>query len=406
MNWRKRLLFYTILVAVPVVLVNLVALFVIRAMIGVSPLDPEAYLARKADFTRSEGALSHPHPYIGQTTSGDSATGGTLSGTEPLYAARPASPPPATAIRVLVLGGSLARHLSRNDDRTAVEIDGVSVSGDDILQRVLNEEFRTDRFVVYNAAIGGGKQPQQLFKLQYLLLLGERFDVVLNLDGFNEIALPLAENTPVGTPAILPRAYPHLLSSMFTDVSCIARNNRFAASYSVLPALELAKLAYMYRCTRRTDQAPPSAERAVATAMRSTPRTIEEEVGEITRLWERSSEAIERIARAEGIEYVHVLQPNQYVSGSKRLSPEELRGAYADSSDRYRGPIERYYGRLRFETVDVRHSLDLRQLFRDREETLYRDRCCHLNNAGMYRLSRAIVIEQRSVFLSLVATRR
>jgi len=36
---------------------------------------------------------------------------------------------------------------------------------------------------------GGSKQPQQLFILAYLLHLEQRFDFVINLDGFNEVAL-------------------------------------------------------------------------------------------------------------------------------------------------------------------------------------------------------------------------
>src|SRR5262249_42955698 len=39
-------------------------------------------------------------------------------------------------------------------------------------------------------AAGGYKQPQQLLTLAYLLAQGARFDVVLNVDGFNEVALP------------------------------------------------------------------------------------------------------------------------------------------------------------------------------------------------------------------------
>ena len=395
---RRRILFYCVLVALPVLAINLGAAAVLRVGLGVWPFSKATLLARKANFARSERPLFTPHPYLGAAETGDVGTGGALSGTEPLYASRPAAAAPG-AVRVLVLGGSLAKHLSRNDDQPAMESDGRTVGSSDILQQALDAQFGAGRFVVFNAAMGGGKQPQQLFKLNYLHLLGESFGVVINLDGFNEIALPLAENIPLGTPAIQPRAYRALIRSASQDVSCVRRSNELARSFSRWPVLELIGAARIRRCMHKVDLIPSSAARAAAFASHENPAS-RESIQELVTIWRRSSEEIEALARARGFAYLHVLQPNQYVLGSKTFTVDERKIAVGDSTYPYRLPIETQYAALQFAGVAVRNTLDLRDVFRGHRETLYRDLCCHLNNRGVDLLARAIVRERRGVFES------
>ena len=43
--------------------------------------------------------------------------------------------------------------------------------------------------IILPFAIGGYKQPQQLLVLSYFLSIGQEFDLVINIDGFNEVAL-------------------------------------------------------------------------------------------------------------------------------------------------------------------------------------------------------------------------
>ena len=54
--------------------------------------------------------------------------------------------------------------------------------------------FAHKELVFVNLALGGYKQPQQLMTLAYLLSLGAEFDLILNIDGFNEVALDEFEN--------------------------------------------------------------------------------------------------------------------------------------------------------------------------------------------------------------------
>ncbi|MDP3478364.1 MAG: hypothetical protein Q8R88_01240 [Desulfoprunum sp.] len=64
----------------------------------------------------------------------------------------------------------------------------------------LEDQLRTlpplkdKKIIVHAVAVGGYKQPQQLLALSYFLSLGAHFDLILNIDGFNEVALPESEN--------------------------------------------------------------------------------------------------------------------------------------------------------------------------------------------------------------------
>ena len=67
--------------------------------------------------------------------------------------------------------------------------------------------FRDKECVVHTIALPGYKQPQQLIALSYFLSLGAHFDIVINLDGFNEVALPASENIPKQVFPFFPRAW-------------------------------------------------------------------------------------------------------------------------------------------------------------------------------------------------------
>jgi hypothetical protein len=110
-------------------------------------------------------------------------------------------------------------------------------------------------------------------------------------------------------------------------------------------------------------------------------------------VWKRSSLQMHYVCQANGIEYYHFLQPNQYVPGSKALSGDELRIAYSAKSP-YKIPVEGGYSYLvRAGSQLVKqgvHFYDLSMLFKDRIETLYIDDCCHVNKEGNILLGEAI----------------
>ena len=73
--------------------------------------------------------------------------------------------------------------------------------------------YPNKKLEIIRLGIGGNKQPQQLMILNYLLSKGAQFDIVVNLDGFNEIAIPPTHNLSKGINPIYPAYWSDLLSS-------------------------------------------------------------------------------------------------------------------------------------------------------------------------------------------------
>src|SRR5262249_60948064 len=69
------------------------------------------------------------------------------------------------------------------------------------------DAYRGRTFVPLNLAVGGYKQPQAFMAIAYLLALGAEFDVVINLDGFNDVTMHPAENASHGVPMEYPRRW-------------------------------------------------------------------------------------------------------------------------------------------------------------------------------------------------------
>ena len=91
-----------------------------------------------------------------------------------------------------IFGGSVAQSFALEGTATLAEV------------LVGSPAFAGREVVFVSAALPGYKQPQQLMTLTYLLALGAEFDIVINLDGFNEIALHPTRNGPQGVAASYP----------------------------------------------------------------------------------------------------------------------------------------------------------------------------------------------------------
>lgn len=190
--------------------------------------------------------------------------------------------------------------------------------------------------VVLNFASGGYKQPQPLYALQYFLAVGQPFDAILLIDGFNEAALSW-DNLGRGV-------HPSMASQAYLEV--------FAP------------------------------EMAHALILRSGEPGDPDE--DIALLWYRSSRMMHEVCRTFGIGFAHLLQPNQYFGG-KRFSRQEEEIALSSTSP-YRRPVGRVYPRLqrlgRVLIEDGVRFVDATGLFDPVQETTYSDNCCHYNRLG------------------------
>ncbi|HLJ11263.1 MAG TPA: hypothetical protein VKU82_08740, partial [Planctomycetaceae bacterium] len=101
-----------------------------------------------------------------------------------------------------IFGGSVAEVYYRQ---------GIQVTLEKLAKRA---EYHGKKFLVVCLAGGGYKQPQQLMALNYVLAQGGQFDLVINIDGFNEVALHAAENAKKGVFPIYPRDWYFLVGQI------------------------------------------------------------------------------------------------------------------------------------------------------------------------------------------------
>ena len=294
-----------------------------------------------------------------------------------------------------IVGGSVAQQ--------------VSLLSDGLLKSRLEAapELKGRRVKFVRLALSGHKQPQQLMSLSYLLALGGELDVLVNIDGYNEVALSITENAVAGVALSYPRLWQHRLqdvvdprveSSSFRLLKLRA-SRREAAQLAESPWLRssptanLVWLAYDKWVERslialgdeiRTHQ--DSHGRGFARSGPVNDSRSEKALSEeACRLWRDCSRQLHRLCAANGIRYVHVLQPSQYDAGSKPLTDYEKEKCYVDH-EHFADAIRTTYPLLRQAGGELKAEgvtfCDATQLFAKETETIYSDWVCHFNQKG------------------------
>jgi hypothetical protein len=310
---------------------------------------------------------------------------------------------------------------ARAPDRLLVGIMGGSVAqgfglwGAPLLSRELGAapSVAGRRVVVQSFGLGGFKQPQQLLLLNYLLALGGELDVLVNLDGFNEVALHAAENAKKGVAPIYPRSWYYRVAggsdreaqALIGRGAYLAdemRENAVLFSRAPLRWSPLGQLTWDLRhrlLSLRSDglrtalrERRPAAEAAGGLAGPPFAGGEAALYAELAAIWARGSRQLDRLSRANGIRYYHFLQPNQYTD-QKPMGADERARAY-DEGYPYRPGVVKGYPLLaaegkRLAAEGVRFT-DLSALFADHAEPLYVDPCCHFDARGHEILARRI----------------
>jgi hypothetical protein len=302
----------------------------------------------------------------------------------------------------------------RSDDQVIVGIVGGSVAlgfsieGDDALARILLQHpglaGKKVRFV--RLGLGGYKQPQQLLTVAYLLTLGAEFDMLVNIDGFNELAMALMDNVPVGVYPYFPRGWHFVIGARLTpDQQRLLAQKTYteesrqalARTFLDLPTRYSVSLQCAWRLldrrkrwtVRGLDEAlrreNATGQRFVATGP-GTEGFTDENIGPaLVDVWVRGSTQLRKVCEQNDILYLHCLQPNQYLEGSKPMPPEELEVAVNHGTG-YAKAVQQHYHRLiaagdRIRAAGVDFH-DLTMVFQDHPEPLYIDTCCHVNRRG------------------------
>jgi len=271
--------------------------------------------------------------------------------------------------------------------------------------------------VIVRIALGGYKQPQQVMALNYILALGGQFDILINIDGFNEVALPNSENLSQGVYPFFPslwgrlaQDFPNLeLQPLVGKVAYLKDMRKkwaqvFVASpmhYSIALQLlwkvwdhflsnTITKMSYAIQTYK------PKSQLFQATGPGVNEFNEEHLYKELAALWQRSSIQMGLICKANNIQYFHFLQPNQYVEGTKPMGDEERRIALAKAHP-YKTAVEKGYPQLASMASGLRAAgvnfYDLQMLFSEVKEPLYIDTCCHFNRVGNIILARRIAQE-------------
>jgi len=295
---------------------------------------------------------------------------------------------------VLILGGSVAGNFGRH--------------GTPELERLLRESegFDAPSVRFFNYGRGGYKQPQQVTLFNYLLAIGFRPDAVINLDGFNEVALS-SYNHHVDAHPLHP-SFPHWaaasnrtnddpraaeLRDRIEDIQTRALALTHRAddlslwSSAVLGSWtfgRLQKLRTGYRTASGEFQAYLAGEGAWPEMLGPPFRgTRAEAVQLAVDAWSRASLSLHAACRAQGIAYLHVLQPTLHDPGSKTWTAEEDDTSYAHEA--WIEGVHLGYPLLREEGARLAERgvafADLSRIFAEVEPTLYYD-ACHFRAPG------------------------
>jgi len=255
----------------------------------------------------------------------------------------------------------------------------------------------------------GYKQPQQVLVLAYFLSIGQQFDLVVNIDGFNDVALANLNNErglDISMPSVQhvdplinlvnqSTLTPEKLESLATisrsrqqlaDLADRIRANRIAFINFVLERFYRRGVASYVRELGRFSNLPSSPSDnsliQVTPAVRARdPATL---FADIADEWASSSLLMSEMLAARRGAYFHFLQPNQYYT-TRRLSRDEAAVSRSEASP-YKRSIEQGYPALAASAQSLLKAnvrfFDATHAFDQEPAPVYMDNCCHYTLTG------------------------
>ncbi len=343
------------------------------------------------------------HPYLGFVTEGvdldkECPEQGVCDRRSRTYTDSPFIKSTDTNVIVAVIGGSFAHGVSYG-------------TAPNFLARQLSTipRFSGKNIILYHLAAGGYKQPQPLLKINYFLSLGAEFDLIINVDGFNEVVLPGVENLPKGVHPAFPRSWYYYVDSSLNPLLLALygerENHRVARvrwarffSSPLISFLPSANLFWQLNDARFIDKIKKTDVELVGYRGDGERKMQYATTGpdyiftswdvfyqDMVEIWARSSLQLYTLCRSQGIEYFHFLQPNQYVAGSKPMLEKEKKIAFSPDSKYGKVASEGYPYLIRQGDWLLEKGVpyyDLTMLFSETSKELYIDDCCHLNMPG------------------------
>ena len=256
----------------------------------------------------------------------------------------------------------------------------------------------------------GYKQPQEALVLAYFLSIGQQFDLIVNIDGFNDVALADL-NEKRGLDISMPSVQhldplinlvnqstltPDRLESLatlvrsrqqLTDLVGRIGANRIASINLVLDQFYKRGVADYVRERGRFNNLPsaPSGDSLIQVTPAVKARDAATLLTDIAEQWARSALIMRDLSTARGVPYFHFLQPNQYYT-TRVFGDVEAAVALNEESP-YRRSVELGYPALeaaaqsRLRGAGIRF-FDATHVFDREPAPVYMDDCCHYTLVG------------------------
>jgi hypothetical protein len=278
-------------------------------------------------------------------------------------------------------------------------------------------QFQGKEIVILKFANPAHKQPQQLLTLNYYLSIGQELDMVINIDGFNELAVSYL-NDKAGIDVSMPNGIvvaPLIAlanKEMAPDDLALSlevlqlkknlkktanrlRRGRLATSYLLrwVQARHflnqyLAKSEQLNRIKRQEGK-----DSLVYLKRLEKPLGDPEVFERTLDVWSNSSVAMNDLLKARKIPYFEFIQPNQYYATKRQFSEDEKKVAFHDASP-FKEPTIKGYPRLMVRIDGVRAAgvtlFNGVNVFDETPEMTYIDTCCHYTDVGNEVFSRYI----------------
>jgi len=274
-------------------------------------------------------------------------------------------------------------------------------------------EFGDREIVVLNFGNGGYKQPQQLLILNYFLALGQELDLVINIDGFNEVALSNLNNkaeVEIGMPSVQhiqpltglannnlpPEAMSSIVEINETKKQLKAGIDKLQTCQLALchavTSLQVQQLVnnYQQAVVKYDSQVKQSNSDTANSSIVYIPKadSVFEDgaaFDKMASMWYKSSIGMNQILSSRKIKYFHFIQPNQYYPTKRAFTAKEKEIAIDNKSPYIEG-VKKGYPVLLSKVDDLQKAgvnvFNAVNILDNTKETVYKDACCHYNSVG------------------------
>jgi hypothetical protein len=307
-------------------------------------------------------------------------------------------------LKVVMLGGSVAFHQGNSKNATQ------------ILQKKLTAipAFKNKTLEMRVLAFPSYKQPQQVISLILSILFMEKPDIVINLDGHNDIVFSYdgyESGFFYGYPALWDNvtAGIHTHPDQITTMADIIQFKEYQKSWATVidnipikystTALLVWELGDKIlenkineaRTIYNNYRKQSGKDNVVTGPFKKYP--VGKEIKLISNLWVSSSQMLKKLSNAYGAEYFHFLQPLPTWPEGKPLSAEEKKLGINNGTN-INGRRVRWYQLLLKESEKLKQDniniYSLVDVFKNESRTVYIDVCCHVNFRGKNIMSEAM----------------